>query len=104
MVWWENQMGETTYNDAPIVKLLVRCPVCKVSLGRKETDETVAFHCDECLAVFTWFPGVDKPTAKLDRDLRKVCKCPGCRAERGEEEMEESPKVWQSSGDCDDIT
>lgn len=100
MVWWESSMGDTTYNDTPIVTIIARCPVCKTSLGRREKDEAAAFHCEECKALFTWFPGIDKPVARLDTDIAAHCKCFGCRFRRGEVEEPEPP--MQYGTDCDD--
>lgn len=88
MAWWENSTDDTSYNSVPITQL-VKCPVCKISLGRKEKDEAIAFHCNECRALFTWFPGVDKPVARLDSDIAAHCTCFGCRFRRGEVEEDD---------------
>lgn len=86
MTWWE--VSDTEYNGEPIF-FFVACPVCNKTLGKKEKEESAAFHCEECKALYTFYPGVAKPTAKLDRDIAKTCQCPSCRANRGEIELEE---------------
>ena len=60
------------------------CPVCKAPLGSRPADEEKSMHCTECRAWYTWFPGINKPTAKLDRDMPNPCNCDGCKARRGE--------------------
>ena len=101
-LWWENQCGVPEYNSDPVVTYIVKCPVCKALLGRKENDEHVAFHCDECKTVFTWFPGVDKPSAKLDQDIAATCKCFGCRFRRGEVDEEDEKPIKYGCSDSDD--
>jgi len=60
------------------------CPVCSTYLGTQELGREISLHCTECRAVYTWFPGVSKPTATLDKDIPKRCNCDGCRMRRGE--------------------
>ena len=96
-MWYDNN---GSYNGTPMYQC-VRCPVCKTYLGRKDVDDSVAFHCEECSAVYTFFPGVEKPTARLDQDIAETCKCPSCKANRGEfeEEEEYKPITYPSRSD-----
>lgn len=61
------------------------CPVCPKKegyLGDQEEGMEVSLHCNDCHAWYTWFPGVSKPLARLDRDIPHPCNCPGCQARR----------------------
>lgn len=52
------------------------CPVCKVIFGRRDKSKPYAAHCEECKATFKWIPNAKKPTASLDKDLKKGrCGC-----------------------------
>lgn len=95
-MWWEDSTG--SYKEV-IRYEYVNCPVCRASLGKKEKDDSVAFHCNECKTVYTFFPGLKKPTAKLDSDIAHTCSCPSCRANRGEIELEEEKVSYQYDED-----
>lgn len=96
MSWWVST-GNSTYKSSQPMQLIF-CPVCKTELGRKEQEDSVSFHCSDCHAVYTFFPGLNKPTAKLDSDIAKTCQCPSCRYNRGEIDTEEF-KIHKTSDD-----
>jgi len=83
--WWENT--NTTYNGEPVYEY-VNCPVCRSMLGRRDKEDAVSFHCEDCKAVYTFYPGISKPLSKLDKDIAQTCPCPGCRYKRGEPDEE----------------
>jgi len=102
-MWWEHN---ESFNGTPIPNFIyVNCPVCRTTLGKINIAEATSLHCNECHAVYTFYPGITKPTAKLDSDIAHTCPCPSCRARRGEIELdeEEKPKrVWLPSEELDD--
>ena len=54
------------------------CPVCKVFFGMADENEVRSYHCDECCAIFTFYPKALKPTAQLDNKIPKRCGCKLC--------------------------
>lgn len=88
-MWEWSQEEEPTYRPPPKRKphRSCYCPVCpKEYLGIQEEGMEVSLHCPDCRAWYTFFPGVDKPMSKLDKDVPKVCNCLACRGRRGEED------------------
>ena len=84
MIWGDNTTG---YEALP-KKISKYCPVCPKEegyLGKQEDGREVSLHCPDCRAVYTWFPGVEKPSSTLDKDIPEVCTCPNCKLRRGEE-------------------
>lgn len=87
-MWWDNHyddyMEDCMVQPTPKRKTGSRkyCPVCKSYLGLQEPAFEISLHCDECRCWFTWFPGVAKPTAKLDSQIPNRCHCLACQARR----------------------
>lgn len=78
MNWWEARSSLK-----PLVAIrYAKCPVCRASFGRAPKMELVSFHCDECQATYTFEPGQDKPTAKLDSAMRRSCHCSVCQTKQ----------------------
>ncbi len=80
--WPEHYGQEESIAKQELIKHI--CPVCKSDLGDRLPSEEKRFHCSDCRALYTWYPGVDKPSAILDKDMPQLCGCGGCRISRGE--------------------
>lgn len=61
-------------------KELVRCPVCKSILGKRDLEEYFIAHCDECQTTFHYKSNQRKPTSILDKTERKKCHCESCKS------------------------
>jgi len=57
------------------------CPVVShLFLGRDTIEEIHSFHCDDCKATHTFYPGVASHSSKLDYDCAKSCDCAQCKS------------------------
>lgn len=58
-----------------------KCPVCKTSLGSRDTSKFFMAKCDDCYFYFSWEAGSDKPSAQSVKAVdKKNCGCESCRA------------------------
>lgn len=79
--YWFNHPHRKTPDINEIQKAdFCYCPVCKDNLGFKTKKDIKDFHCNECKASFTFYPGIALPTAKLDSHKPKMCTCAQCKS------------------------
>jgi len=58
----------------------VKCPVCKVYLGRLVPDRPCSYPCIDCQWIFNFDANGDaKAPTKMNPKKPNVCDCEGCR-------------------------
>lgn len=58
----------------------VKCPVCKVYLGRLVPDRSCSYPCIDCQWIFNFnAEGEPKPPTKMNPKRPEICDCEGCK-------------------------
>lgn len=89
MKWWEESWYAQQHEIPNLHK--IHCPVCHEYLGDRREGQIFEGHCTECQATFTFSPGDDIPSAKLDCKQRKECGCMSCRKDEPESPKDVKP-------------